>query len=102
MGDRRYISSERKIEILREVLDNRRSVSDAAEKYGVHPNMITKWKKQMFEGALETFSRKTDKHRKRLDEKMGRLEHTLQKRDRLIAELATENIELKKNLDGLD
>ena len=100
MGERRYISAEKKVEILREILDNRMTVSGAAEKFGVHPNMITKWKKQLFEGAMGTFSRTSDKNQKRLGDRIDRLEHTLRKRDRLIAELASENIELKKNLDG--
>jgi transposase-like protein len=102
MGERRYISAEKKVEILRETLDNRMAISDAAEKYGVHPNMITKWKKQLFEGALGTFTRTSDKNQKRLGDRIDRLELTLQKRDRLVAELASENIDLKKNLDGDD
>lgn len=98
---RKRISAEKKVEIIREHLDNRRTVSELAEKYGVHPNIISRWKKQLFEGALETFSMKNRKSEKPYENKIKQLEETVQKRDSAIAWLTQENIELKKNEDGL-
>lgn len=98
---RKHISAEKKVEILREHLDNKRPISELAEKYGVHPNIISRWKKQMFEGALETFTRKQEKSKKPLERKIEQLEETVQKRDSAIAWLTQENIDLKKNGDGL-
>ena len=51
-NNRQKISAEKKVMILRELLENDISISDLAEKYHVHPNLIGKWKKQLFEGAV--------------------------------------------------
>ncbi len=55
-NQRKKYPPERKVEILREHLKNRMSVSEECEKYGVNPNMFYKWEKQLFEEAIETFS----------------------------------------------
>lgn len=102
MNKRRKFSPEKKVEILREILDNKISISDAAEKYGVHPNIISRWKKMLFEGAVSTFNRKKDKSSKKDSNKIEKLENIIRIRDGLIAELATENIVLKKNINGED
>ena len=99
---RRHISAEKKVEILREHLDNRKSISELAEKYGIHPTIITRWKKELFESAVETFSRKGQSSEKPLEKKIHRLEETLQRRESAIAWLTQENIDLKKNGDSLD
>jgi len=56
VSQRKKYPPERKVEILREHLKNKMSVSKVCEKYGVNPNMFYKWEKQLFEGAIETFS----------------------------------------------
>lgn len=97
---RRRFSSKQKVEILREVLENGKKISDVAEEHGVSPNMITRWKKQLFEGALETFDSKKEKKDKKKEKKIESLEENLQKRDTLIAELVEQNAELKKKYNG--
>ena len=54
---RRKISAEQKVKILRELLDNDVSITDLAEKYGIHPNVISRWKKELFEGAVGIFNK---------------------------------------------
>ena len=97
---RRRFSSKRKVEILREVLENGKHISDVAQEHGVSPNMITRWKKQLFEGALETFDSKKEKNDKTKEKKIESLEENLQKRDTLIAELVEQNADLKKKYNG--
>lgn len=97
---RRRFSSKQKVEILREVLENGKKISDVAEEHGVSPNMINRWKKQLFEGALETFDSKKEKKDKKKEKKIESLEENLQKRDTLIAELVEQNAELKKKYNG--
>ena len=94
---RRKISPEKKVEIIREVLENHKSISEVADKYDVHPNLIAKWKKEFFEQAVEIFRKTKEPGTTKQDRKIKKLEETLQKRDTLIAELVSENIELKKN-----
>lgn len=99
---RQKISAEKKVMILRDLLENDMSITDLSEKYHVHPNLIGKWKKQLFEGAVGIFDKKPQSEDKKKEGKITKLEETLQKRDTLIAYLASENVELKKKEDGDD
>ena len=99
---RRKISPEQKVMILREHLENEVSITDLAEKYKIHPNLIGRWKKELFEGAVAIFDKKSKSQDKRRDTKITELKVTLQKRDTLISHLVSENVELKKNELGGD
>lgn len=59
-----------KVLILREHWENKVSISDLAEKYHVHPNLIGRWKKELFEGAVGTCSRKQNKDNTRAEQKL--------------------------------
>lgn len=99
---KRYTSEEKTI-ILREHLENQVPISDLSEKYGIHPNAIYVWKKKMFESAPENFTNKSKKQHKRLsaqEQRIQELESRLAQRESIIAELAADNIELKKKLIG--
>ena len=96
MAKKRF-TAEKKVEILREFLENRVSVSDLAEKYGVHPNSIHQWKKQLFEGAAAVL----DPKRERLKERQtaNLLKYHQRKEaalNEVIAELTQDNLKLKK------
>ena len=41
-------TAEGKVKILREHLENQVSISELSERYRIHPNMIYKWKKELF------------------------------------------------------
>jgi transposase len=97
---KRY-SPQQKVEIIRELLENQVPISKLASQYHVSPNMIYTWKKQFFEGAVELFKKKNSKANK-LQEKVKKLESKLKDRDSLITELVSDNIQLKKNLNGED
>jgi transposase-like protein len=51
MQERKHLTATQKTQILRDLLENQESISVVSEKYGVHPNDIYRWKKQLFEGA---------------------------------------------------
>ena len=95
-----HYTAEGKVKILREHLENQVSISELSERYRIHPNMLYKWKKELFEGALETFSKKHKKLNNQQDSKTKALEEKLKKKDSLIAEIIEENIQLKKNTLG--
>lgn len=99
MSKKRRFTAEKKVEILREYLENQVTVSDLAEKHGISPTMIYQWKKQLFEGALQSFTPKR-KGSTATERKIKQLEGKLTDRDRLISEIVSENISLKKNLNG--
>lgn len=99
---KRYTSEEKAI-ILRKHLEENTPVSDLAEEFGVHPNAIYQWKKKMFESAPESFSTSKKKQGRKLsamEKRIMELEATLAVRETVIAELAAENIKLKKNIPG--
>jgi transposase-like protein len=86
--------------ILREHLENQVPLSNLSEKYQIHPNILHRWKKELFEGAVDTFSRKQQKQSKDEARATEQLAEKLRQKDKLIAELVQDNIELKKSIDG--
>ena len=102
MSERKHLSAEQKIVILREHLENSIPISQLAEKYNIHPNDIYNWKKKLFESAADIFTTKTVKQTSAAEKKIEKLEGKLKDREEAITFLVTENIELKKNIDGED
>ena len=41
--------------VAREAIKGEQTIIDIAERFDVHPNVITKWKRQLSEGAPEVF-----------------------------------------------
>jgi len=102
MGKRKRYTSEEKIKILREVLEDGKSISNVAEVYGVHPNQIMNWRKQLFEGGHQIFQiQRTDISKKAVEKQAKAFEDKLRHKDNVIAELAQELLELKKKYPGL-
>ena len=102
MGRRKRYTSEEKVKILREVLEDGKSISGVAEAYGVHPNQIMNWRKQLFEGGQQIFEiTRPDISEKALEKQTKALEDRLRHKDNVIAELAQELLELKKKYPGL-
>ena len=102
MGRRKRYTSDEKIKILREVLEDGKSVSSVAEAYGVHPNQIMNWRKQLFEGWEQVFQiKRPDISGKTMEKQTKAFEDKLRHKDNVIAELAQELLELKKKYPGL-
>ena len=99
MKKQRKFTSEQKVQILREHLDNQIRISDIAEKYGIHPTVLVRWKKELFENALDTFS---GKHKKRNGKtrKEEQLEQKVTRMQEVITELSTEVVDLRKKYHG--
>ena len=102
MGNRKRYTAEEKSKILREVLEDGKSVSDVAEKHGLHPNNIFKWRKQLLEEGKQTFqTKRPDISKKATERKITALEEKIKQKDEVIAELAEELLILKKKNIGL-
>jgi transposase len=95
---RRKYTAEQKVMILREHLKNKVSVSELCEKYGIHPNLLYKWEKQLFEGALGTFSKNGSGKQGKSQEMMKdrKFRDRITKQQEVIAWLTEENLKLRK------
>lgn len=100
MQEKKRHTGEQKIIILRELLENNTPISQVAEKYKVHVNDIYNWKKKLFENAASVFETKSLSVNSAQEKKIEKLEAKLRKNADAINWLVSENIELKKNLDG--
>jgi len=63
MTRRKRYTPEQKVEILREHFEKNNPVPDICEKYRVHPNQFYRWKKELFENAVEIFATKKSKRK---------------------------------------
>lgn len=90
----------KKVEILREHLENQVPISELSRRYNVNPNLIHKWKKQLFEGAVDIFSRQHQSISQSQSIRVGKLEEKIKDKDSLIAEVLADNIHLKKKMNG--
>jgi transposase-like protein len=55
---RNHYSNAQKAKIVLEVLKGQKTMAEIASTYGVHPNQISKWKRQVLEGLPQIFSQK--------------------------------------------
>lgn len=63
VGQRKRYTAALKAKVALEAIKGQRTVSEIASEYGVHPNLITKWKKQVIEESPSIFSDKDKKER---------------------------------------
>ncbi len=89
---RRKFSAEFKTKIVIESLRERETLEAIAHKYELHPNQITKWKKEFLENASLVFQDKSSENEKKQQEV------TTEKLYTQIGQLKVENDWLKKKL----
>jgi len=91
MGQRTRRSKDLKFKVAIEAIQGDRQVAEIASEYGVHPQQVRDWKRQLLEQGADVFSGKQDAERKQLSEERNRL---YQK----VGELQVKNDFLKKSL----
>jgi transposase len=91
MSDKRKkYSGEFKAKIALAAIKNEETTAQLAQRFGVHPTMITAWKKALIDGAGDIFD-KNHKSRKKNDSKIDELH-------RQIGQLKVENDFLSRKL----
>lgn len=93
--NRRHIPPEKKYEIVKEVIMGKSPVSEVCKKHGINTSQYYKWQQAFFNGAIEGLRHKKNGRESSKEEKL------LSENQRLkgvIAELASENLQLKKSL----
>lgn len=90
---RRRFSPELKKKIALEAIKEQRTINELANEYQVHPVQISKWKKQLLDGAISIFE---DPRKREGDlKKQEQQESVLQQK---VGQLVIENDWLKKKL----
>lgn len=81
-----------KAKLVIEVLKGERTINEIASEHGIHPNMLTRWKKEAIEGLPSVFE--NDSAKKRKEQKAH--ESELDELYAQIGKLTTQNEWLKK------
>lgn len=101
---RRSFTTAQKAEILRRHLSEKVPVSQLCEEHNLQPSVFYNWQRQAFlhlESALGAGSGKPDLASRRLHSEVETLRERLKKKDEVIAEVAAEMVNLKKELGEL-
>lgn len=92
---RKHLSSEKKFEIVKEVIIGKLPVSEVCKRHEVATGQYYKWQQVFFNGALEGLRHKKNGREASKEERLTAENERLKG---VIAELATENLQLKKSL----
>jgi len=95
---RKYYSPGQKVTILKRHLVEKTPVSDLSDEYGVHPTMVLRWQKSLFEGGSIVFEPKRSSKAQRLEKQVADLEEQLRRKNEVMAELMEEYVQRKKKL----
>ena len=97
---RRHLSPAEKVAILKRYLVEGTGVADLADEFGLSPNVIYQWQRQLFENAHLAFAngRKSKAVDNAKDQQIEKLEAKIQRKNEVLAELMEEHTQLKKNL----
>jgi transposase-like protein len=89
-------TKETKFRVALEAYKGDREITEIAAEYGVHPNQVRKWKKQLLEAGAEVFSRGRDEEAQRVaaerDELYRKVGHQQVQLDFLKKTLGVENL----------
>lgn len=97
-NNRKRYTSEYKVKIVLEILSNTWTIAEIANKYGLHPTMISTWKAEFLEKSKEIF---TDPRIKKVDTELKEKEEALDEAHRQIGQLTIERDWLKKKYKQL-
>ena len=101
---RRQITGQQKVEIVKRHLVDGVTISELCEEYKIQPTQFYTWQKQLFENGEKAFERKTKspKASASLEKKrIAKLEAKLVQKNEVVAELLEEHVKLKKELGEL-
>lgn len=94
--ERRYLSAEQKVVILRRHLVEKLPVSKICEEAEISPTLFYRWQEQLFQNGAAALE--SNRHAERSAEKVQieKLEKRIQRKDEVLAELMAEHVALKK------
>ncbi len=92
---RKIVEAGIKLRVALEAYKGEKTMAEIGAKYGVHPNMVTRWKHELLENGVGIFDSKKDQKAAETREKIDELHQT-------IGELTMERDWLKKKLQILE
>ena len=96
---RRNHTAEQKLELLRRHFVDKIAISDLCDEQKLQPSLLYQWQQQLFARGGLVFESSTKPGReKELEGKVAALEEKLARKDKVIAEVTGEYVELKKEL----
>ena len=93
---RRYFTAEQKVSSIRKHLIEKIPVSDICDDLKISTAQFYTWQTEFFENGSKAFSKESDAELKKSSKKNAHLEADITQKNGVIAELAEENIRLKK------
>ena len=93
-GKKSYYSPKQKVQLVLEGLRDPEGISAFCRRQGISEASFYKWQKQLLENADSLF----EKPSKSSEKKINRLEQEIQRKDKIIAIVTEEALELKKKL----
>jgi transposase-like protein len=91
-------NSEQKMQILRELLLERKSMATICEKHALQPTQVYKWQQELFENGKLAFERESVRDQKIYNMKIEELQSKLAHKTEVMFELMEEHVKLKKSL----
>lgn len=98
---RRRFSASEKVKAVRRHLIDKVAVSEICDDLKIHPNQYYQWQTAFFENGENAFRKDQDKETKAFEKKISKLESTIEQKNNVIAEIAADNIILKKTFGDL-
>ncbi len=95
--ERRHLSPEQKVAIVKQHLIDNIAVSDLCEQHQIQPTSFYQWQKILFENGGAAFGRKAKPAGKSTEQrKIEKLEAKIVNKNEVISELMEENVKAKK------
>ncbi len=87
MPKRKHFTASQKAQIALEILKEEKTVNQIASEYGVHPNVLYRWKKQALENLPKLFEDEHKSERERLAEQERQVNELYSEIGRLTTQL---------------
>lgn len=87
-----------KVRILKRHLTEQIPISTICDEEGLAPTQFYAWQKQFFENATKAFEREDQSGTRKQQVRIDKLERQLDQKNEVIAQIAQEHINLKKEL----
>ena len=98
---RKHYTPEEKVVIMRRHLVEGVPISDLCEERGLQPTVFYRWQKEFFENGAAAFQQRGRTNRQPEQERIAYLEHKIQTKNEVLAELMAEHVALKKRVGEL-